>query len=165
MGAQQYAIDYNGTLNSTSFAMESDTGAFAPFGLSFSGSANALAQLQVLSSLVSPLYAGNVSAGIIDVDVGFLSEYGVPSAGFWALDPRFPSTDLANYTNNFCTPFAGGNPPLPASLEVTPGYLWYHHTAADTIDKLDPLQLQQDAAAMAIWATSVANLPALLPRQ
>ena len=39
-----------------------------------------------------------------------------------------------------------------------------HHTEADTVDKMDPHQLQVAAATNAIWALSVANLPDLLPR-
>jgi hypothetical protein len=40
----------------------------------------------------------------------------------------------------------------------------YHHTEADTIDKLDAGQLQVVAAANAVWAASIANLPAMMPR-
>ena len=40
----------------------------------------------------------------------------------------------------------------------------YHHTESDTVDKLDPAQLQVVAAANAVWAASIANLPFLLPR-
>jgi carboxypeptidase Q len=42
--------------------------------------------------------------------------------------------------------------------------MWLHHTTADTVDKMDPTQLQTVAATNAIWALSVANLPELLPR-
>lgn len=43
-------------------------------------------------------------------------------------------------------------------------YFWYHHTAADTPDKLDPRELAQCAAAMAIMAYTLADLPEALPR-
>jgi carboxypeptidase Q len=49
-------------------------------------------------------------------------------------------------------------------FSVSDGYMLYHHTEADTIDKLDPAQMQTVAATNAIWALSVANLPGLLPR-
>ena len=42
--------------------------------------------------------------------------------------------------------------------------MFFHHTQGDTVDKIDPLQIQTIATANAIWALSVANLPTLLPR-
>lgn len=38
------------------------------------------------------------------------------------------------------------------------------YRAADTIDKMDPNQLQAVAAALAVWAVTIGNLPSLLPR-
>jgi carboxypeptidase Q len=43
-------------------------------------------------------------------------------------------------------------------------YFWYHHTDADTIDKLDPRELAECVAAMAVMAYVVAELPDPLPR-
>ena len=43
-------------------------------------------------------------------------------------------------------------------------YFDYHHTAADTLDKVDPKLLQENAAAMAMLAYTIANLPDPLPR-
>jgi carboxypeptidase Q len=43
-------------------------------------------------------------------------------------------------------------------------YFWYHHTDADTPDKVDPLELSQCAAAFAIMAFTLADLPEPLPR-
>jgi hypothetical protein len=44
------------------------------------------------------------------------------------------------------------------------GYFFYHHSEADTMERIDPYQLQQSAAALAIWTYAVAQLPTLLPR-
>ncbi|MCC7194629.1 MAG: M20/M25/M40 family metallo-hydrolase [Gemmatimonadaceae bacterium] len=43
-------------------------------------------------------------------------------------------------------------------------YFWFHHSEADTVDKLDPREVAQSAAAMAILAYVAADLPRLLPR-
>ncbi len=43
-------------------------------------------------------------------------------------------------------------------------YFWYHHSHADTMDKLDPEHMQQLAAAMAVMVYTVADMPDPLPR-
>ncbi|MEE9190599.1 MAG: M28 family metallopeptidase [Candidatus Neomarinimicrobiota bacterium] len=43
-------------------------------------------------------------------------------------------------------------------------YFWYHHTDADTVDKLDPNELNECIAALAVMAYVVADLPQRLPR-
>ncbi len=43
-------------------------------------------------------------------------------------------------------------------------YFWYHHTNADTIDKLDPEEMARCVAAMAVMAYVVADLAEALPR-
>lgn len=43
-------------------------------------------------------------------------------------------------------------------------YFWYHHTAADAMDKLDPDEVARCVAAMAVMAYVVADLPEPLPR-
>ena len=52
-----------------------------------------------------------------------------------------------------------------ASLEVDGSkYFLLHHTPADTVDKLDPKDLADNAAAIAFLAYVVADLPEALPR-
>lgn len=43
-------------------------------------------------------------------------------------------------------------------------YFWYHHTDADTVDKLDPDEMALCVAALAVMAYVVADLPERLPR-
>ncbi|WP_456424526.1 M28 family metallopeptidase [Rhodocaloribacter sp.] len=42
-------------------------------------------------------------------------------------------------------------------------YFWYHHTNADTLDKLDPHEMNLSVAAMAVMAYVVAEMPEGLP--
>lgn len=169
VGAQQYAIDYGYTFNKTSLAMESDTGAFTPYGLSVTASPAALAQLQALAPLLTPLSpigaAPNVTTGGEDVDEQVLCAQGVPCGALWPYDPRTLNSAASSECADILAPFNAFNlaPVMPFS--VSSGYLQRHHTEADTVDHMDPMQLQQVAAANAVWAVSVANLPTLLPRQ
>jgi len=43
-------------------------------------------------------------------------------------------------------------------------YFWYHHTNADTPDKLDPRDVARCVAVFAVYAYVVAEMPELLPR-
>jgi carboxypeptidase Q len=55
---------------------------------------------------------------------------------------------------------------VPGMAHVVDGtkYFWYHHTEADNVDKLDPREVAQNVAAMAVMAYIVAELPDALPR-
>lgn len=55
---------------------------------------------------------------------------------------------------------------VPGLSHVVDGtrYFWYHHTHADTMDKLDPREMAMNVAAMAVMAYIVADLPEPLPR-
>jgi carboxypeptidase Q len=44
-------------------------------------------------------------------------------------------------------------------------YFNYHHTSADTFDKVTPRELAENAAVMAVLAYAIANLPEALPKQ
>ena len=43
-------------------------------------------------------------------------------------------------------------------------YFWYHHSAADTIDKLDPREMAECVAALAVMVYVVADMEERLPR-
>jgi carboxypeptidase Q len=67
----------------------------------------------------------------------------------------------------------GGADISPLMQEGVPGmglrvdgskYFWYHHTAADTIDKLDKEAFNKCVAAMAVMSYVVADMDAPLPR-
>jgi carboxypeptidase Q len=54
--------------------------------------------------------------------------------------------------------------PALAVLQDGRTYFNYHHTAADTLDKVVPAELRENAAAMAVMAYALANMKELLPR-
>jgi carboxypeptidase Q len=56
-----------------------------------------------------------------------------------------------------------GVPGMSLSV-VTDKYFWYHHSPADTVDKLDPQEVGLCTAALAIVAYIIADLPQPLPR-
>ena len=55
---------------------------------------------------------------------------------------------------------------VPGMAHLVDGtrYFWYHHTEADNVDKIDPKELGENVAAMAIMAYVLADLPGKLPR-
>lgn len=58
---------------------------------------------------------------------------------------------------------SGGVPAMHLEVE-RPRYFWFHHTRADTIDKVDAHDLQRCAASMAAMAYVIADMPETLPR-
>jgi Zn-dependent M28 family amino/carboxypeptidase len=58
---------------------------------------------------------------------------------------------------------AGGVPTL-APIVDTRTYFDYHHSAADTLDKVDPENIRRQVALMAMMAYFVAEMPEALPR-
>eukprot|EP00250_Pteridium_aquilinum_P014364 c21940_g1_i2 orf=322-1782(+) len=158
MGAQQYYKNHAHEVNLTSIAIETDEGNFSPYGISFYGSEKARALLkQMGQELLGHIGAGNVSGTDYGEDIAYMCEQGVPCGSLKTLDPR-----IGDYANNPCLGFS--NPPYPEPDMSMSAYFWYHHTEADTIDKLSPEQLQYCAAALAVWTYSIANLNSLLPR-
>ena len=57
-----------------------------------------------------------------------------------------------------------GVPAMSPDVDGTK-YFWYHHTEADTMDKLDPHEVALCVATMAVMAYVVADLPSPLPRR
>jgi carboxypeptidase Q len=56
-----------------------------------------------------------------------------------------------------------GVPGLGLNVDGT-RYFWFHHSDGDTVDKLDPRDMAQCVAALAVMAYVVADLPERLPR-
>jgi hypothetical protein len=62
------------------------------------------------------------------------------------------------------SPLRAGGVPLLGLRQDTTHYLDWHHTAADTLDKVDPGDLARNTAALAVMAYALAEMPGTLPR-
>ena len=56
-----------------------------------------------------------------------------------------------------------GVPTMSPTVDGTK-YFWYHHSSADTMDKLDPREMAECVALMAVFVYVVADMPGTLPR-
>ena len=63
------------------------------------------------------------------------------------------------------SPMRDAGVPLLSLRQEGTHYFDYHHTPADTLDKVDPFELSQNAAAMAVMAYVLADMPDTLARQ
>jgi carboxypeptidase Q len=61
-------------------------------------------------------------------------------------------------------PMARYGVPVFALMQDERTYFNYHHTAADTLDKIAPHELAENAAAMAVLGFALADMPQSLPR-
>jgi len=62
------------------------------------------------------------------------------------------------------SPLENAGVPGFSPLQDVRTYFDYHHTAADTLDKIVPRELAENAAVMAVLAYAIAGLPEPLPR-
>ncbi|MBZ5536598.1 MAG: M20/M25/M40 family metallo-hydrolase [Acidobacteriia bacterium] len=67
-------------------------------------------------------------------------------------------------TGSDISPLESSGVPAFGLFQDSRTYFNYHHTAADTLDKVVPSELAENAAAMAVLAYAIANLPDPLPR-
>ncbi len=67
-----------------------------------------------------------------------------------------PGTDIA--------PLGRAGVPTLGIMQDNRTYFNYHHTAADTLDKIVPQELRENAAAMAVMGYAIADMPDLLSR-
>jgi carboxypeptidase Q len=130
-GARAYAETHKSELSRHVAAMESDSGAGKPYGLSVAGGEATVAMVR---TLMEPLRA-----------LGVAEVRGAEETG----------ADLI--------PLKGHGIPMLGILQDVSSYFDWHHTAADTLDKVDPFELSLAAAAFAVMAHAVADLPTRLP--
>jgi hypothetical protein len=130
-GGRAYAEAHAAELARHVAAMESDSGAGRPAGLSARVGAGGLDRLKALMPLVEAVGDVGVEEGGGGADIGPLVVGGVPQIGL-----RHDSSQ----------------------------YFHWHHTAADTLDKVEPALLAAGAARMAVLAYALADAETPLPR-
>ncbi|MDX2192218.1 MAG: M28 family metallopeptidase [Gemmatimonadales bacterium] len=97
-------------------------------------------------------FSGSPAARAIVEEVGAL----LAPIGADRIGPQGGGADIAPI-------MALGVPGMGLDVEGS-RYFWFHHTDADTIDKLDPGEMARCVAAFAVMAYVVADLPEPLPR-
>ncbi len=130
-GANGYRDAHRAEVDKHVLAMESDNGAFKPFGLGVTAGEGGLAMTADIASLFKSFGADSVVNGGVDADTGPLNALGVPT-----MSPLVDGTK----------------------------YFWYHHSSADTIDKLSPREMAETVALLAVTSYIVADMPGQLPR-
>lgn len=136
-GATTYRDSLGSAIDGVQLALESDSGVFEPVGFGVSGADGALEMLKARAEpLILPLLAESEVA-----------ERGITAGGGGA--------DIGPMMRD-------GVP--GASLQTDNGrYFHYHHTPADTVDKLDAGHLQRAVAATAVLIYVAAEMPERLP--
>ena len=82
-GAAAYAQRYLPAATNHVFALESDSGVFAPAGLGFTGAAAARAMMQQIATLLAPLGLGDIAPGGGGADIGPIAAAGnVPTMAY-----------------------------------------------------------------------------------
>jgi carboxypeptidase Q len=129
-GAKQYALDHADEAPRTVLALEADSGGFAPRGFSIETKPEVEQRVRARFADISTLLR---PLGVTQLHVGH---------GGADLTPLVPLG-------------------VPTAGLVTEGskYFDYHHTEADTLDKVDPAALADNVAAVAVLAYIAAEMP------
>jgi hypothetical protein len=130
-GGKAYAAAHAAELHRHVAALETDSGAGRPTGVSATVGPGGMEMLQELAGLLRPLGADAVVAGGGGADIEPLHAASVPLLGLRLDDSR---------------------------------YFDWHHSPADTLDKVDARELALGTAAVAIAAYVLADMPETLPR-
>ena len=114
------------------FALESDSGVFAPARLGFTGSDAARRIVAEIATLLVPIGMQDVVPGGGGADIGPIATLGKVPTMAYAGDPT--------------------------------RYFTIHHTAADTVDRIDPQEVSKAAASIATMVYVIADMPQALPK-
>ena len=114
--------------------------------------------------------------GALESDLGAghptgIAYAGKPALGQWlrpvghVLDGiGAPLVESSGETGEDISGLTAGGVPSFAPIQDSRFYFNYHHTAADTFDKVNPRELNENAAIMAVLAYALADSPAPAPR-
>jgi carboxypeptidase Q len=72
--------------------------------------------------------------------------------------------ELAEHAGADIEPMEKAGVPAFAPIQDGRFYFNYHHTPADTLDKIDPKELAENSAVVAVWAYALANSEQPLPQ-
>jgi carboxypeptidase Q len=133
-GGKGYAKDHEAELAKTVLAVESDSGGFAPRGFD--------------TGAKDPEAARHLRANVTDI-ASLLRQIGVRKVG-----DGHGGSDIGPME-------PAGVPQVGLDVDNRT-YFDIHHTEADTLDKVDPKQLADDVAAVAVLAFIAADLPTRL---
>lgn len=131
-GGRGYRDAHRKELDAHVAAIEIDSGAARPIGLSVTEGEGGVAALRdQLAAALAPIGVRRFREGRGGADISPLEDYGIPLIGI--------ELDGSHYFD-------------------------WHHTEADTLDKVDPDELQLAVAAAAATAWTLADAPTTLPR-
>ncbi|HKX84786.1 MAG TPA: M28 family peptidase, partial [Pyrinomonadaceae bacterium] len=141
-----YMNEENGLVGGTTYANEENANIAKHFAAieSDAGASHPLGFFYTAKAETAPFYAAISSV---------LQSQG---AGLSQIQPGGVGADIGPLTQRGVPSFA------PFFTAQT--YFNYHHTAADTLDKIDPKELQEVGSVMAVLAYGLANLEQPLPR-
>lgn len=135
VGANTYVREEDANMSKHFASIESDLGASHPVGVLFAGKPELRLYLVPLSAILSEQGAG-------------ISEHQPRGGGVGALGGNLN----------------GKGVPAFAPWFDTRTFFNYHHTAADTFDKVNPKELAESGAVVTVLAYGLANLEQPLPR-
>ena len=72
--------------------------------------------------------------------------------------------NLSEHIGTDIEPLEKADVPAFSPMQDSRYYFNYHHTAADTLDKIIPRELQENSAVVAVAAFALANAEQALPR-
>ncbi len=131
------------------------------------GSAAHVAQNRKDLPKISAVFVMDTGGGAVDA-VALQGRKKVEATMLKVVEPLRPlgvfDTDLRVETGTDHIPFDAAGVPAFCLEQRQHTYARDHHSAGDTLDKVDPAELQQCAIVMAWLGWSVADLPAMLPR-
>ncbi len=133
-GSNQYMKDHGGEFPNYIAAIESDAGVAHPLGFAANVSKSAVDAFRPAQTVLS-----SIGATVLDTT------------------SRVPgTTDIA--------PMSQRGVPIFGILVDQSHYYDYHHSAADTLDKIVPSELRENAAVIAVMTYALANMTNPLPR-